>query len=116
MTFSELHAKAKKLNRNLRRQLERLRIKSTYHGDRDAALKIISKLAELHGGLRDLGWRLTDEDDGGRPSRLVHITQAWLDAQEAKKTRLDRLMERGRNGDKQAIDEAILLMASGEVD
>ena len=107
-------AEAQRLRRNYHRRLERLRIKSTYHGDRAASVKIITVLTEYYTKLKELGYRTTDENEPGRPGRVVPITQQWRDEQEAKKTPMDRLAEKARNGDMAARREYILALAKGE--
>lgn len=50
---------AKRIKTNYQRRLEHLRIKST-GGDKDAAMELMSVLAEMHGKLKELGYRLTE--------------------------------------------------------
>lgn len=96
---------AKRIKTNYQRRLERLRVKST-GGDKDAAMDLMSLLAEMHGKLKELGYRLTDENESGRVNRLEPITQEWIDEQLAKQTKVDKLaqqirgMEEGPEKDK----------------
>ena len=88
---------AKKIRRKYHRILEKLRICSTYHGDREASLNILKKMTEYNSALRAIGYRITDESEPGRRGRLIPITQEWVDAELAKETRIEKLTRMTRN-------------------
>lgn len=92
----------KRIQRNYQRRLNRLRIKAR-SGDNIAARKLMVSLAEEHQAIKALGYRFTDENEPGRPGRLVKRTQEWIDEQVAKETVEDKMRRKIRqaliNGD-----------------
>jgi hypothetical protein len=103
-------AEAKRIYRNYCRRIDRLRMKAR-QGDREAARKIISVLADMEGKIKDLGCRIAGED--GEKHDIVPITQQWLDEQKAKETELDRWTKKARTGDQEAIRKVVMLLAQG---
>lgn len=102
-------AEAKRVYRNFSRRLNRLTIKAR-GGDNEAAMQIIVRMTEMCEALKALGYRTTDED--GERSRLVPVTQEWIDAELAKETEIDKAIKRGRkSGD---YSEVIMMMAEGK--
>lgn len=76
-------------------------------GDDEAAVRLIRLLAELHGTLKNLGYRLTDETDEGELNRLVPITQEWIDFVRSQETEIDVLRRKARD-DEEAAKEFIM--------
>lgn len=110
----EFHGEVcKRLRRKYNRILDNLKIKAR-GGDKEAAIQIIGKLAEFYGALKDLGYRITDEDES-KPNRLVPITKEWVEAKLAAETEADKLLRRIRAGDASATREYILLMAKQQL-
>lgn len=101
---------AKRIKRNYSRRLERLRIRSTYHNDKEASIKIIKVMTEYNIKIKELGYRLTDEDEG-RPNQLVLITKEWVELQKSKQTEIDKLLKKARKGDIDSITKIILELA-----
>lgn len=110
---------AKKIRRKYHRILEKLRVRSTYHGDRKAALDIIKKMTEYNSALRAIGYRIKDELEPGR-CKLVPITQEWANAELAKQTRIEKLTEMTRNPNLSDEERTVLIrqivsgLANGE--
>jgi hypothetical protein len=81
---------AKRLRRNYRRRLTRLRHKSLLERDNEAARQMIHVLIEYENKLKAIGFRLA----GG--GKVVPRTEEWAAEQKAKMTAIDRLQEEVR--------------------
>lgn len=88
------------------RKLEKLMAKSR-HGDKDAAVHIITTMARQNEKLRDLGYRLTGE------GRLELITEEWRQQQLAQESTVDKMAREVRNGEA-CVGDLIRLMAREE--
>lgn len=107
MKMDDKLAQAKRVRKNINAQLRRLTAKSL-NGDTNAAHRIIVKMTELEVKLKDLGFRITEDDE--KPV-LVPITEEWLVKQRANETILDKLLKEARHGDQEKIRKVILFMA-----
>lgn len=72
--------------------LDNLRIRAT-GGSKEAAREIITVLTDYYQALKDLRFRTTDENESIKAGTLVRITQEYIDEQEAKKTKIDKLRD-----------------------
>lgn len=98
--------KAQQIKSKYNRKLEKLRIKSR-HGDKDAAVHIITTMARQNEKLRDIGYRLTGE------GKLALITEEWRQQQLAQESAVDRMARQVRNGEA-CVGDLIRLMAQEE--
>ena len=96
---------AKRINRNFIKKLNRLRIK-TRNGDKPACIKTIQVMTEMELAVKKLGCRITDD------GKIVERTQEWIDEQIKKQPKIDKLSKLARNGNIDAINELILIMAN----
>jgi hypothetical protein len=88
---------ARKWRKKYKRILDNARWNATLRKFPDAGHAYIQKINEYYQGLKDMGYRQTDEYEPGRTGRLVPITKEWVTAQRAKMSEVDRLMEAARH-------------------